>query len=853
MRCVRCSERAQVQKDEANTQKEATDARLKELADLIEAQNSTPGADGADGADASAASKEQDAAAEVAAAESEDAKEGAATDGTTAAAAAAAAPDDGDNSVARGAEVAALQAQVNALNERVEQLEGHSGSAATPESDEAPAGSQPPAETDAQSTSGDWASAQEVAELTESLARTDDNLAQLTGIVNELSDRTGQTQDDLGALMDAVSKRVASLNANRLGSLVDTLDGKDEGVPEALKSSFETLSQTVGKSVDDLNVLSDKIAGKFAGDVQLKAAMDEMVDETSDQLNALQTLLAADIKEQRVATTTPASLEVLASRLLEMVADSISGIVDDSDLNGEDSVAVLQQVQDMKGRNAGEIDTLLDKLHKAVMAAVEQLPGADAFAHGIHTDIELHERELRAAEKRLAKIELWVADQDHDDADDDDAADEEGADAVDGDGAASVTTSGGGGQLSAEQLALIKSQGDAIKVLKRRVRTAEAELESANGLGTKLQEELAALRAYAERSVRELQEAQMMEGGTSTVDNSTTVVRYDGKAMWKEELEGEVEVLNDRIGNVERILLDQASRGPTVGQVVEDAGNASLAKDVPDPSFAKGSELGPLHNSRSFQSNQTAGEKYLRAAGEGEIIRRVQALERAIATLSKVEKNVAASPEKAGTRRKRADGAELSRLQSQIRDLQTALSLIKRQLADAHRMSGRRGTGGFTGGGGSGRSAGKTGMLLGTRCMACDNPINVRKSTSAVPTMNHSAFQPYAAIPISEEKKTNHLFPGRTRVMTESPSVEDMRNADVRGAGRNTRLQQDVVGVVSKPKRWYDDDPLRTTPVVDLAKTEVVGPTLKQGGYRRAKQHDRAGAMRSNQGGLSPI
>ena len=134
------------------------------------------------------------------------------------------------------------------------------------------------------------------------------------------------------------------------------------------------------------------------------------------------------------------------------------------------------------------------------------------------------------------------------------------------------------------------------------------------------------------------------------------------------------------------------------------------------------------------------------------------------------------SPDKSGPsgpRRKRAEGAEFARLQSQIRDLQTSLSLIKRQMADSQRMAGRRGT--STGGG---FSSSNTGVLLGTRCMACDNPVNVRKSMAAVPNMNHSSFQPYAAIPVSNEKKTNHPFPGRTRVMTENPVVEDMQEVD---------------------------------------------------------------------------
>ena len=817
-------------------QKDATNKGLKDLAGLIEAQ----GADGKDAAAELAAAEAAElataAAAEPAAAEAASegsAEQGAASEGSA---------EEGDSSYARGAEVAALQEHVRALSARVEQLEARPAPEATPESDET-AGTEPqaPPPSGMATTQGDWAAAQDVADLTESLARTDDNLAQLTGIVNDLSDRASRTQDELDALMHAVSKRVAALNTNRLGSLAEALDGEGSFVPDALKSGITALSLSVDKSVEDLKGLSDTIAAKFPDAPAMKAAMDTMVSEAADELNALQTYLAADMQEQGVAAAGAASLEVLASGIGALVAEGISGVADGGDLiNGEDSVAVLQAIQDMKGRNAKTIGDLQKSLHEAVMAAVENLPDARSLAgNGVHTDIELHERELRVAEKRLAKLELWVADQNHDDDEDG----EEG-EAIAGEGASAGA--GGGGQMSGDQLLLVKSQGEAIKVLKRRVRTAETELEGANSSVSNLQEELAALRAYAEQSVRELQEAQMADGGVSTVDNSTTVVRYDGKALWKEELEGELEVLNDRIANVERILLDGSNLlGRETGHAVErEAGAAEAPKAAPEPQQStKGFDHG---SSLNKSDNQSVGEKYLRAAGEGEIIRRVQAMERAIASLSKGPKTVAVSPEKPG-RRKRTDGAEFARLQSQIRDLQTALSLIKRQLADTLRTSGRRNTGsGFMG------APGKTGMLLGTRCMACDNPINVRKSNSAVPNMNHSSFQPYAAIPVAEDKKTNHPFPGRTRAMTESPSVEDMRHADVQGVGQSSRTH-DGGNVVMQPKHWYDDDPRGKAPAVDLAKTETIGPNLKQGGYRRAKAHDRAGSMRSTQGGLAPI
>ena len=42
-----------------------------------------------------------------------------------------------------------------------------------------------------------------------------------------------------------------------------------------------------------------------------------------------------------------------------------------------------------------------------------------------------------------------------------------------------------------------------------------------------------------------------------------------------------------------------------------------------------------------------------------------------------------------------------------------------------------------------------------------------------MPTAAHNSFQPYKALDISVNKKTNHAFPGRTRQMTRSPTMED--------------------------------------------------------------------------------
>ena len=70
---------------------------------------------------------------------------------------------------------------------------------------------------------------------------------------------------------------------------------------------------------------------------------------------------------------------------------------------------------------------------------------------------------------------------------------------------------------------------------------------------------------------------------------------------------------------------------------------------------------------------------------------------------------------------------------------------------------------------------------------------------------------------------------------------------DVRGVGKSTTMAKEATNGMAKPKRWYDDDPSAMVAVSDRAASEELGPHLKEGGYRRARTHDRAGALRSNQ------
>ena len=86
-------------------------------------------------------------------------------------------------------------------------------------------------------------------------------------------------------------------------------------------------------------------------------------------------------------------------------------------------------------------------------------------------------------------------------------------------------------------------------------------------------------------------------------------------------------------------------------------------------------------------------------------------------------------------------------------------------------------------------------VLATYRCMACDKPVRVRQSI--VPTAAHNSFQPYTPLEIAHDKKTNHAFPGRTRQMTQSPTLEDRNGmVDVRGKGHNSENSD-------SPKRWY--------------------------------------------------
>jgi hypothetical protein len=403
--------------------------------------------------------------------------------------------------------------------------------------------------------------------------------------------------------------------------------------------------------------------------------------------------------------------------------------------------------------------------------------------------------------------------------------------------------------------------------------------------------DVAELKQFAELAIQELQHAVAMQGGGSTVDNSTTVVRYDGKAMWKEELEQQLELLNERIANAERIVLGNYGQGAAtttgatgatgVAGAAGAAGARATAGGVAKATSSVGAPLHPsssdsvsMHNFRKGVSETSQDEvlaKMLRSAGEGELIRRLQALERTVQQNFAAQKQsqtamASSSTQKGGSpsKRTKSDASTFTRLQSQIRDLQTAMALVKRQLVDAGRGQG---------GGGAQRGRtlngrGNNAMLLGSRCMACDSPVHVRHSMSVAtgqsgggPHMTHDSFQPYNPIPVADDKRTNHPYPGRTRAMTTSPSADKMlsSSADVRGlqSGGGGGGGHDEHGV-PRPKRWYDDEPGAKIAVVDLANPEQVGPILKEGGYRRSNKQNRAGALRGNattgqQGHLPPI
>lgn len=352
----------------------------------------------------------------------------------------------------------------------------------------------------------------------------------------------------------------------------------------------------------------------------------------------------------------------------------------------------------------------------------------------MHTDLDIHERQIAALEKRLARVEK-VAQAGMDLRDDYEAeysardqakadveaiptvAAGEGPEATDAAEDLSVTqgadanyTTNNTDNSRKETVVMIANPNDGVSAevtnkLKKKLAKHDVILAQHAVDGTELRDAFDEFKNSVDEAIRQLQRAHHDAPAQSVVDNSTTVVRYDGKALWKEDLEQHIGGLEERIKELEataeitHVDTNHTMPGPAPLPPIAPEGTQlppqhmddGDAEARPSPKKFGGTQGNSMQHYRTgIHSRSHAVDDISRQLGESELLRRIQALERAVGTLQRPTPSNSFSPEKraGGKGSSKLDNAKLNSIQSQIRDMQTSMQLVKRQLTNQDRKQG---------------------------------------------------------------------------------------------------------------------------------------------------------------------